>query len=232
MHSYESTLGEEPSTARKRPRPMSRPLSKNFNRISDFIFPDTVHIRLPELPPLSAPLIPRYRRVENYSLPVFRRHSLDQHDLIVVERLPATELVHLDLLYRDQPPLVQRRSSLHERMRDRRKRHTTDNAYHSLLKSMTEDDERPWATANKENRRYPPSGRATLDPIIDVGSLVSLHQRPRRTSISSRDSSSDTDITVTFPKVLPTVWERFPPTTLFIDEDGLDKSNHPSGKGN
>ena len=230
MYSYESTLGEGSSMARKRPRPMSRPVSKSFNRISDFIFPDTVHIRLPELPPRD------HHHVENYGLPVFNRRSLDQHDMIIIERLPAAELVQRRNSLHERVPvgLTSRSSFYRDRMRDRRKRHTTDNVVHSLMKSMTEEDDGPGAM-NKQNIRYPPSYRTTLDPIVD------LHQQQRRSSTSSRGSSSDTDITerhyqhATSPKVLPTVWERFPSTrgtTLFIDEDLLDKNSHSSGKGN
>lgn len=213
MYSYESTLDDGSSMTRKRGRPMSRPVSKSFNRISDFIFPDTVHIRLPELPP-------RYH----------------QHDMIIIERLPAAELVQRRNSLHERVPvgLTSRSSFYRDRMRDRRKRHTTDNAFHSLLKSMTEEDDGP-GVMNKQNVRYPPSYRTTLDPIID------LHQQQRRSSTSSRGSSSDTDITerhyqrVAPSKVLPTVWERFPSTRgtpLFIDEDVIDRNSHSSGKGN
>jgi hypothetical protein len=246
MYNYENipiewfTSGRQ-SRSSYYPPPMSRPVSKSFNRISDFIFPDTVHIQrsLPQ-PSLSQ----RYQRTDNYSLPVLnRRPHFNQRDLIIVEHLPVEEFDNVDLLYREQyhqpvrrrysPFLDERRKPMNERtpirlanrsvayrdrIRDRRKRHTTDNAYHSILKSMLEEDEHK--TINDKDPNYILSYRTTLDPITDSESMTSIHQEqnnishfrvpingtipimPERTrqrqqssSISSRDSSSDTDIT-------------------------------------
>ena len=67
MYNYE-TLPSEWFTSRKRPRsyqylpPMSRPVSKSFNRISDFIFPDTVHIRLQQQQQQQQPVYRRYQK--------------------------------------------------------------------------------------------------------------------------------------------------------------------------
>ena len=115
--------------------------------------------------------------------------------------------------------LANRSASYRERVRDRRKRHTTDNAYHSMLKSMIEEDEQQYP--NNQNSNYILSYKTTLDPITDSESMTSIHQhvndmshnrvpingtipmmierertrqRQRSSTISSRDSSSDTDI--------------------------------------
>lgn len=276
MYNHEA-LPSEWFTSRKRPRsyqylpPMSQPVSKSFNRISDFIFPDTVHIRLEQQQPAT---YQRYRRTDNYSLPVLNRHSLNQHDLIVVERLPAAQLDNVDFLYREQyqrqqqqqqryqpvRPIRRRYSSTadeqgssvfnerttsglpnrsaayRERIRDRRKRHTTDNAYHSMMKSMIEEDESQYSNG-EGGANYILSYTTTLDPITDSESIPSIHrqqqhvntisteewnrqthnrvpingtvpvmtererakQRQRSSSLSSRDSSSDTDITERHP---------------------------------
>jgi hypothetical protein len=217
------------------PLPMSRPVSKSFNRISDFIFPDTVHIRCPQQQQYQS--VDRgYRRTENYSLPALNRHN--QRDLVIVEHLPAEEFGNIDLLYREQPnrQIRRRYSSIiderrltsdeanrsagyRERIRDRRKRHTTDNAYHSMLKSMLEEDEQQYP--NDKNSNFILSYKTTLDPITDSESMTSEYQqindmshsrvpingtipmmterertrqRQHSSSISSRDSSSDTDI--------------------------------------
>ena len=252
------------------PPPMSRPVSKSFNRISDFIFPDTMHVSVP--PPgyyqQQQPIPRRYHRTDNYSLPALSRQ---QQDLVVVERYPAEQFDNVDLLYREQydqpnrpvrrryssiiderrlPPndrysvgLANRSASYRERIRDRRKRHTTDNAYHSMLKSMLEDDEN-----NDPNCIL--SYRTTLDPITDSESMTSLHeqqnkivhsrvpingtiptinererrrQRQHSSSISSRDSSTDTDITERRPipmnnsyyqPIISNVWERLPSNSV------------------
>jgi hypothetical protein len=260
---------------------MSRPVSKSFNRISDFIFPDTVHLRLQQQQQ-QHPAYQRYQRTENYSLPVLNRHHLNQHDLIVVERLPFEELDNVDFLYREQyqkqqqqqqyqptrsvrrryasiaderraafnekmiPGLTTRSAAYRERIRDRRKRHTTDNAYHSLMKSMLEEDEGEESQYMNGDGgpNYILSYTTTLDPITDSESINSMHQqqqqqqqhsnnisleewkrqthnrvpingtvpvifereRPRQrqhsSSLSSRDSSSDTDITERHPTTM------------------------------
>ncbi len=286
MHSHEN-LPSEWFTSRKRPRsyqqlpPMSRPVSKSFNRISDFIFPDTVHIRLQQKQPIQR----RYHRSENYSLPVLNRRSINQHDLIVVERLPYDELDNVDFLYREQyhnrqqeqlqqqqqqryqptrqirrryssttderqapynermtTGLITRPPAYRERIRDRRKRHTTDNAYHSMMKSMLEEEESQYINGHGEPN-YILSYTTTLDPITDTESITSIHQqqqrhmnnisseewkrqthgrvpingavpiinereRPRQrecsSSLSSRDSSSDTDIMERHPMTMNT----------------------------
>jgi hypothetical protein len=259
---------------------MSRPVSKSFNRISDFIFPDTVHICLQQ----QQPIYRRYERNENYSLPVLNRRHLNQRDLIVVERLPFEELDNVDLLYREQyqrqqeqqryqptrqvrrryssiidehrPPfdervttgLTSRSAAYRERIRDRRKRHTTDNAYHSMMKSMLEEDESQYMNddgggGGGGGPNYILSYTTTLDPISDSESMASMHhhqqqqqhtndisleewkrqthvrvpingtvpvmtererpkQRQRSSSLSSRDSSSDTDITERHPTTM------------------------------
>ena len=286
MYNYES-LPSEWFTSRKRPRsyhylpPMSRPVSKSFNRISDFIFPDTVHIHLQQ----QQPIYRRYQRNENYSLPVLNRHNINQRDLIIVERLPLEELENVDLIYREQyqrqqqqqqqryqpnrpvrrryssiadehrPPynekiasgLTNQSATYRERIRDRRKRHTTDNAYHSLMKSMLEEDESQHVNGNGGGGgpNYILSYTTTLDPITDTESITSIHhqqqqqqqqstnnmsleewkrqthfrvpingtvplitererpsQRQHSSSLSSRDSSSDTDITERHPTAM------------------------------
>ena len=294
MYSHEH-LPSEWFSSRKRPRsyqylpPMSRPVSKSFNRISDFIFPDTVHIRLQEQlmqqQQQQQAAFRRYQRSENYSLPVLNRHNLHQRDLIVVERVPFEELNDINLLYREQNqrqayhqqsdyqsirPVRRRYSSIidegrapvneritdgltsrsaayRERVRDRRKRHTTDNAYHSMMRSMLEEeDESQYPNAGGPN--YILSYTTTLDPITDSESITSIHQqqqqqqhqqsqqmnnisleawkrqnhgrvpvngtipittererprqRPESSSLSSRDSSSDTDITERHPTTM------------------------------
>lgn len=277
MYSHEQ-LPSEWFSSRQRPRsyhylpPMSRPVSKSFNRISDFIFPDTVHIRLQQQQ-MQQPCYQRYHRNENYSLPVLNRRSLNQHDLIVVERLPADQLDNVDFLYREQyqqqqqqryqpaRPVRRRYTSIvndrqvpsherlasglsarsevyRERIRDRRKRHTTDNAYHSMMKSMLEEEEAQYISDEAGGPNYILSYTTTLDPITDSESVNSVQQRqspysnnitleewkrqthvrvpvngtvpvtvererPRArrpsSSLSSRDSSSDTDITERHP---------------------------------
>ena len=298
-------LPSEWFTSRKRPRsynylpPMSRPVSKSFNRISDFIFPDTVHVRLHQQ--ASQPVFRRYHRTENYSLPAMSRNDLRHRDLIVVERVPYDELDDLDLIYREQQQQSQRQLYHHqeqqqrqqqqrypstrsirrryssivdegrapineritngltarsaayrERLRDRRKRHTTDNAYHSMMKSMLEEeyddaaDDDETAQMNLGQPNYILSYTTTLDPITDSESLASIHQqrpisssqyqthlasnefqrhnpirvpvntniepltsererarqRQLSSSLSSRDSSSDTDITERHPAAM------------------------------
>ncbi|CAF1132651.1 unnamed protein product [Adineta steineri] len=320
MHSYEN-LPSEWFSSRKRPRsyhhlpPMSRPVSKSFNRISDFIFPDTVHIRLQQQQQQlrqqqqllqqqqqqhqQLPIYQRYQRAENYSLPVLNRHNLNQHDLIVVERLPFEELDNVDFLYREQyqreqqqqrpqhyqptrpvrrrytsiledrrvpshekitPGLAARSAAYRERIRDRRKRHTTDNAYHSMMKSMLEEEESQCMDGDGDGSggpNYILSYTTTLDPITDSESINSMHQeqqqqqqqysndisleewkrqthnrvpingtvpvmiererplhRSRSSSLSSRDSSSDTDITERHP--LKMNYDHYEQETSFI----------------
>lgn len=273
MYNYEN-LPSEWFSSRKRPRsyhylpPMSRPVSKSFNRISDFIFPDTVHIRLQQQQ--QQPFHQRYQRTENYSLPVLNRRNHNPHDLIVVERLPFEELDNVDFLYREQyekqqqqrhqpaRPTRRRYTSItndqranfndrmisglptrsdiyRERIRDRHKRHTTDNAYHSMMKSMLEEEEAQYLNEEIGDPNYIISYTTTLDPITDSESINSVQQqqtnnisleewkrqshgrvpvngtvpviidreRPRQrqhsSSLSSRDSSSDTDITERHP---------------------------------
>ncbi|CAF3310005.1 unnamed protein product [Rotaria socialis] len=292
MYNHEK-LPSEWFSSRKRPRsyhfmpPMSRPVSKNFNRISDFIFPDTIHVRLAQEQQQQQwqqqqhPGYRHYQRAENFSLPILNRRSLNQHDLIIVERLPFQELANGDFLYREQhaqeqqkrryqsdrqirrryssivderrapfhektpTELVARSSAFRERMRDRRKRHTTDNAYHSLMKSMLEEDESQLINEADEPN-YILSYTTTLDPISDSESMTSLRQQqqqqqitnhisseqwkqpahgrvptngtvpvmierehPRQrehsSSISSRDSSSDTDITERHPATMKVI---------------------------
>lgn len=216
MYNYER-LPSEWFTSRKRPRsyqhlpPMSRPVSKSFNRISDFIFPDTVHIRLQQQQQLQQhPAYQRYQRSENYSLPVLNRHNLNQHDLIVVERLPLQELDNVDFLYHEQylrqqqqqqqrypsnrqiqrrysstynerlpPGWTNRSTAYRERVRDRRKRHTTDNAYHSMMKSMLEEDESQY-TNDHDGPNYILSYTTTLDPITDSESIASINHRQQQ----------------------------------------------------
>jgi hypothetical protein len=194
---------------------MSRPVSKSFNRISDFIFPDTVHIRLQQQQ--QQPICRRYQRTENYSLPVLNRYNINQRDLIVVERVPFEEFDNVDLLYREQyqrqqqqqqqryQPIRQVRSrysstadeqelpynekfaggltsrsaTYRERVRDRRKRHTTDNAYHSMMKSMLEEDESQYMNGNG-GPNYILSYTTTLDPITDTESITSMNQRQQQ----------------------------------------------------
>lgn len=275
MHPYEN-LPMEFYTVQRRPRSAQypRPVSKNFNRISDFIFPDTVHVRLPEQE--QNPFPPHYHRTHNYSLPMLNRSNNDQRDLIVVERLPpAHDFDQVNFLYQEHSyhpvrPVRRRYSSYideqrsvnpsgfvyrptvcRDRIRERRKRHTTDNNYNSVLRSMIEEEEH-------------------IDEMIPM--KTHLRTRQRHSSISSRDSSSDTDTIdrhsigvksfhYETTNVLPTVWERptnkFPTndhsirsspfdnlvddqqehqhrvslcvddlrTTLFIDEDALKKNN-------
>jgi hypothetical protein len=226
MYNYEN-LPSEWFSSRKRPRsyhylpPMARPVSKSFNRISDFIFPDTVHIRLQQQQQLQQQYYQRYQRNENYSLPVLNRRSLNQHDLIVVERLPMDQLDSVDFLYREQyqqqhhqhqhqqqqqqryqssrpvrrrytsianerhvpsseklvPGLATRSDAYRERIRDRRKRHTTDNAYHSMMKSMLEEEESQYITGEGGEPNYILSYTTTLDPITDSESVNSVQQQ-------------------------------------------------------
>ena len=232
MYSYEN-LPSEWFTSRQRPRsyqylpPMSRPVSKSFNRISDFIFPDTVHIRLHEQlmqqqrQQQQQAGFRRYQRSENYSLPVLNRHNLHQRDLIVVERVPFEELNDINLLYREQNQrqayhqhpdyqstqsvrrryssivdegrapvneritngLTTRSAAYRERVRDRRKRHTTDNAYHSMMRSMLEEEEEDESQdPNAGGPNYILSYTTTLDPITDSESITSIQQRQQQIS--------------------------------------------------
>ncbi|CAF0864550.1 unnamed protein product [Adineta ricciae] len=225
MYNYEN-LPSEWFSSRKRPRsyhylpPMSRPVSKSFNRISDFIFPDTVHIRLQQQQQQQQPFYRRYQRTENYSLPVLNHRNRNQHDLIVVERLPFEELDNVDFLYREQyqkqqqqqtcqpvRPVRRRytsitndqranfndrmisglpsRSDAHrERVRDRRKRHTTDNAYHSMMKSMLEEEEAQYLNEEIGDPNYIISYTTTLDPITDSESINSVQQQQQNNNIS------------------------------------------------
>ncbi|CAF1109430.1 unnamed protein product [Adineta steineri] len=81
---------------------MSQPVSKSFNRISDFIFPDTIHIHMSR-PSLQQFDNERYGRTDHYNIPASNRpRSCYQPDLIIVERLPADELDNIDLLYHEQ----------------------------------------------------------------------------------------------------------------------------------
>lgn len=303
MHSYDY-LPPDWFSGRKhrrlyhnRPPPMSRPVSKSFNRISDFIYPDTVHIQLHQQQQIRPNPTRRYERAENYSLPVLNRYNPHQRDLIVVERVPFDQLNDVDMLYREQNqyqlyqqqqlqqqqqqqqqqhfyeeqrqsfrPIRRRYSSIteerrprinqrpmngltarppvyRERIRDRRKRHTTDNAYHSMMKSMLEEDEEELENINFGGENYLLSYKTTLDPITDSESMASMHQQkqksqqftsiavdewkrqthgrvpmnngiptrnerdrvrqtPETSSLSSRDSSSDTDITERHPSII------------------------------
>jgi len=264
MYRYEN-MPTEWFTLGRRGRPpyypsqMSRPVSKSFNRISDFIFPDTVHVHFNRRnQQQQQPNFRRYQRTENYSLPALNRKIRNQPDLVIVERLPADEFDNVDLLYREQnyqsnrqvrrhcssitderrvssnektsTGLPPSRAGFRERIRDRRKRHTTDNAYHSMLKSMLDlNEQQQYANANDAN--FILSYKTTLDPITDSESLTSTHQqkqqqyvndsshcrvpingtvpittdnsrsrhRQRSSTISSRGSSSDTDITDRHP---------------------------------
>ncbi|CAF0790142.1 unnamed protein product [Rotaria sordida] len=255
MYSYES-VPPEWFTSRKRPRsyhylpPMARPVSKSFNRISDFIFPDTVHIRLHQ----QQPIYRRYQRNENYSLPVLNRNNFNQHDLIVVERLPVEELADVDFLYREQyqnqqqqqqqqqqyqptrqirrryssivderrapfnekitTGLVTRPPAYRERIRDRRKRHTTDNAYHSLMKTMLEEEESQYMDVNGEPN-YILSYRTTLDPITDSESMASMNQQQqqqqqqqRTNNISLEEWKQQTHGRVPINGTIPIITER------------------------
>ncbi|CAF3391869.1 unnamed protein product [Rotaria sp. Silwood1] len=272
MYSYEHIPVEWFTSNRrlrssKYPPPMSRPVSKSFNRISDFIFPDTVHVHFrsssssfrhqeqqQQQQQQQQPIFQRYQRTENYSLPV-----LNQRDLIIVERLPVEELDDIDLLYREQyyepnrqiqrryastiderrlpsnekisTGLKNRSVAYREKFRDRRKRHTTDNAYHSMLKSIIEKDQQQYT--NDRNSNYILSYRTTLEPITDSESMTSINQQNQQkqynndtsryrvpingtipiinekirsrqfsSTVSTRDSSSDTDITDRRPKII------------------------------
>ncbi|CAF2779310.1 unnamed protein product [Rotaria sp. Silwood2] len=306
MYSYER-IPVEWFTSNRRPRtfnyppPMSRPVSKSFNRISDFIFPDTVHVHFrsssssrqqeqqeqqQQQQQQQQPIFQRYQRTENYSSP-----ALNQHDLIIVERLPVEELDDVDLLYREQyyepnqqiqrhytstidehrlpsnekisTGLKNRSVAYREKFRDRRKRHTTDNAYHSMLKSIIEKDQPQYANDSSSN--YILSYRTTLDPITDSESMTSINQQNHQkqynndnshyrvpingtipitneklrsrqfsSTISTRDSSSDTDITERRPKIMnsthyqqessyvnssnvpPTIWQRLSSNRIHV----------------
>ena len=212
MYSYEN-LPPEWFTSSKRPRSyhyppaMSRPISKSFNRISDFIFPDTVHVCFHQQRQYPS-VYRRYQRNENYSLPVLNRHHHDQPDLIVVERLPPEELANVDFLYHEQyqkqpqqryQPIRRRYSSIvdqrrapfnertttglvyrpdahRERIRNRRKRHTTDNAYHSMMKSILDEEEAQYSN-DDGGPNYILSYTTTLDPITDSESMTSVNQQ-------------------------------------------------------
>ncbi|CAF1333463.1 unnamed protein product [Adineta steineri] len=189
------------------PSRMSQPVSKSFNRISDFIFPDTIHIHMSR-PSLQQFDNERYGRTDHYNIPASNRpRSCYQPDLIIVERLPADELDNIDLLYHEQhyqtnrqlrrryssiiddrrmppnekPPteIPTRPAAFRERIRDRRKRHTTDNAYHSILKSMLDLDELQECT-NDKGPNCILSYRTTLEPITDSESMTSIHQQPEQ----------------------------------------------------
>jgi hypothetical protein len=224
-------------------------VSKSFNRISDFIFPDTVHIRLQQQQQPPHPVYRRYHRNENYSLPVLNRNSINQHDLIVVERLPFEELDNVDFLYREQyerqqqqqqqqqqpylPPrpvrrryttiadeqrvpsnermtagLTNRSAAYRERIRDRRKRHTTDNAYHSMMKSMLEEDESQFSNGDG-GPNYILSYTTTLDPITDSESIPSVHrQQQQHTNISTEEWKRQTHTRVPVNGTIPVMTER------------------------
>ncbi|CAF1176092.1 unnamed protein product [Rotaria sordida] len=283
MYSYEHipvewfTSNRRPQTSNyPPPPPMSRPVSKSFNRISDFIFPDTVHVRFrsssrqQQQQQQQRLIFPRYQRTENYSLP-----ALNQRDLIIVERLPVEELDDVDLLYREQyyepnqqiqrcytstidqrrlpsyekisTGLKNRSVAYREKFRDRKKRHTTDNAYHSMLKSILEKDQQPYM--NDKNSNYILSYRTTLDPITDSESMTSINQQKQynndtsnyrvpingtipnanekirsrqfSSTISTRDSSSDTDITERRPKIMNSTYYQ-------QDSSYINSSNIPS----
>ena len=270
---FHSRAPHYPPRRPRPPPPMSRPISKSFNRISDFIFPDSMHVGFhpPPAPPQHKEqhlyLDQRYRRTDNYSLPLLNRHHPNQHDFIILERTPTEQFSHVDGFYHrqyDQSNQQDRRrysSIVDERRvpptgptnrsmpyRDRRKRHTTDNAYHSILKSMLDQDiTHRYPSRTNRDSNYPPSYRTTLEPITDSESMTSIHERTttnlahnrvpingntipvitdreRRkvrqhsSSISSRDSSSDTDITERHPLTInktyyeqnSSIWERLP----------------------
>lgn len=244
--------------------PMSRPVSKSFNRISDFIFPDTVHIHFPSSNYLQQQQerhfnSQRHQQTENYNSPVS-----NPCDLIIVEHLPVKQLDNVDMLYRekyDEPnqrirrrypsnldeqrlPLNEntsigskyRSTTYRDKQRDKRKRHTTDNVYHSLLKSMLDKDhkqQQQQQNKNVKDSNYILSYKTTLDPITDSESMASIDQRNRKqyingssryrslnhgtlpvrharrervrqmsSTISTRDSSSDTECVDTHPKTM------------------------------
>ncbi|CAF1163349.1 unnamed protein product [Didymodactylos carnosus] len=232
MHSFDNSryfpngwLPPPRSSQHSRSDQLYKPVSKSFNRISDFIFPDTVHICLRDSNPLKnkssrRPLASttnahRYNRIENYSLPVLNHQN--KRDLIIVERLPIDQLKDINLLYKEQKQrcydtrrslttqsssdgrryssiivpselnkttlndyfssnhdrsqvLVNNRTSrsatYRERLRDRRKRHTTDDAYHTIMRSMIDNDVRvPNCVL---------SYTTALEPITDSESMLSL----------------------------------------------------------
>lgn len=268
---FHSQPSNYPPRRPRPPPPMSRPISKSFNRISDFIFPDSMHIGFdPQRQQQQQHLNQRYHRSDNYSLPLLNRHHSNQHDIIILERTPVEQYDNVDRFYHEQyhqpNQHIRRRysSNIDERRipptygptnrpiphRDRRKRHTTDNAYHSMLKSMIDQDTttRQYSSRTNRDSNYPLSYRTTLEPITDSESMTSIHERTttnlvhnrvpingstipnittdreRRkvrqhsSSISSRDSSSDTDITERHPLTLnnthyqqnSSIWERLP----------------------
>lgn len=225
MYAYD-TMPTEWYTVQRRPRSFQcpRPVSKNFNRISDFIFPDAIHVRLPEQDTHYIPA--RYHRADNYSLPILNRYNIDQHDMIIVERLPPPDpFDNIDLLYHEhsyQPhrPVRRRYSSyvdehrvpmstgfvyrpavFRDRIRERRKRHTTDDAYHSILKSMIEEEEQvDELIANDPMNSYKETSPSKTYSRTSNPTSIPIHversrSRQRNSSISSRDSSSDTDTT-------------------------------------
>lgn len=247
MYNHEK-LPSEWFSSHKRPRsyhfmpPMSKPVSKNFNRISDFIFPDTVHVRLYQQQQQQQQQYPAYRQYQrsaNFSLPVLNRNSFNQHDLIVVERLPVDELNNVDFLYREQHQkqpyqqryqsnrqirrryssivddrrvpsdqtttntLISRPAAYRERMRERRKRHTTDNAYHSLMKSMLDDD-----INNQGEPNYVLSYTTTLDPITDSESIASINQQQHTNNTSSQEWQHETHGRVPVNGTVPVMIER------------------------
>ena len=207
MYSYENAPFERIKSNRQPGSPyfssaIFRSVSKCFNRISDFIFPDTIHI---SCPPVLAhqqeqPAVRRYQETKNCTLPLLNRNNLNQRDLIIIEQLPAKELDNVDLLYREQyyqpneqvrrpsssiiddrriPPhtltstgFKSRSVAYRERLRDRRKRYTADNVHHSTLKSTLEEDQQ-----QHKNFNYILSYRTTLDPITDSESMISISQQ-------------------------------------------------------
>ena len=260
MYSSENAPGQWFSHVKQvRPRyyapPMSRPVSKNFNRISDFIFPDTVHVRLEQQSTC-------YRRAENYSLPILNRQNFNQqHDVIVVERLPAESRPHLDLLYGsdDQRPVRRRYASHYDPhqasfngtapfasihrpavYRDRRKRHTTDNVYHYMLKSMLEEEDEPQQQQQQQHVRdqnlsYRLSYKTTLDPITDSESMTSIHRPTHVADASSEKWQRETAIRVPVNGTVPFINERAQPRTHLDSISSHDSSSdtditerHPS----
>ena len=252
MYSAENAPGQWFSHV-KQPRsryylpPMSRPVSKNFNRISDFIFPDTVHVRLEQQPTC-------YRRAENYSLPILNRQNFNQqHDVIIVERLPAENRDHLDLLYgNDYHRPVRRRYASHYDQqqpsfneirpfgsanrpavyRDRRKRHTTDNVYHYMLKSMLEEEDEPQQQQQQQqqdvrdqNLSYRLSYKTTLDPITDSESMTSIPPPTHAADASSEHWPSEAHIRVPVNGTVPFISERARPKTHAASISSRDSSS-------
>lgn len=215
MNTYENipaawfTMNPRGRPSRHPPR-LSRPVSKSFNRISDFIFPDTIRVQFS--PHASPKQHSTYDRMRQHTLPVLNRSKGYQPDLIIVERLSAADLDNVDLLYRERnhpfnrqlrrryssiiddrqvfspetpsPGITTRSAAFREKIRDRRKRHTMDNVYHSMLKSMLDVDEQK-SPSHGKNPSYILSYRTTLDPITDSESMTSLHQQQAHASETS-----------------------------------------------